>query len=194
MAWSVSFGAWRQWGRTALRHTSGRRILELAHGPGHLQLAMAERGITPTGLDLSKHMGRLAQRRLRRAGASAPLVQARAQALPFRAACFDSVVATFPTEFIFARATLSEAARVLRPRGEDGQAGRLVVVNSIHFDKRSLLWRMLAMVYRLTGQTDEQYAPAWTEALADARRWFAVRSLAEPVGRTLVDLLVGEKL
>jgi SAM-dependent methyltransferase len=48
--------------------------------------------------------------------------RARAEALPFPGACFDSVVSTFPSEYIIAPATLSEIRRVLRP------GGRLVVV------------------------------------------------------------------
>ncbi len=114
VAWVVSLGQWRAWGRTAIPHLPGKRVLELGHGPGHLLVAMAERGLTPVGLDLSPHMGRLAQRRLRRAQSSIPLVRAQTQDLPFSAGCFDSAVATFPTEFILNLATLREVARVLR--------------------------------------------------------------------------------
>jgi SAM-dependent methyltransferase len=48
--------------------------------------------------------------------------QADVQALPFIDASFDSVVSTFPTDYIFDPAALGEIVRVLRP------GGRLVVV------------------------------------------------------------------
>ena len=127
VAWCVSLGQWRTWGRTAIPYLRGERVLELAHGPGHLLAAMAGVGLEPVGLDLSAHMGRLAQRKLTRRGVAVPLVRARAQVLPFRDGCFDSAVATFPTEFILDLATLQEAARVLRsPEGspQRGQASR----------------------------------------------------------------------
>ncbi|MGD1994820.1 MAG: hypothetical protein PVI59_16625, partial [Anaerolineae bacterium] len=36
VAWVVSLGQWNAWGRTAMPHLSGGRVLELAHGAGHL--------------------------------------------------------------------------------------------------------------------------------------------------------------
>jgi SAM-dependent methyltransferase len=48
--------------------------------------------------------------------------RARAEALPFPPSCFDTVVSTFPSEYIIEKATLAEISRVLRP------GGRLVVV------------------------------------------------------------------
>ena len=114
VAWLVSLGQWKAWARTATPYLRGERVLELAHGPGHLLVAIAEDGCSPVGLDLSPHMGRLAQKNLRRTGIAAPLVRARAQAIPFRDGSFDSAVTTFPTEFILAPPTLRETARVLR--------------------------------------------------------------------------------
>lgn len=148
VAWVVSAGQWTAWGRTAMRRVRGTRVLELAHGPGHLLLAMAEQGLAPVGLDLSPYMGRLARRRLKRAGARVPLVRARAQALPLRDGCFDSAVATFPTEFIIDPATLRETARVL------GRDGRLVVAAWIRWSDRGVLSRLLKWLYRVTGQAD----------------------------------------
>ena len=81
VAWAVSFGKWIDWVRSALPFVQGEPVLELAHGPGHLQLALARQDRTPVGIDLSRQMGRLARRRLRRAAVPARLVRARAQAL-----------------------------------------------------------------------------------------------------------------
>ncbi len=161
VAWLVSFGQWKAWGRAAIPHLRGRRVLELAHGPGHLLVAMNGAGFSPVGLDLSPQMGRLAHRRLRGTGIPMPvLVRARAQALPFRAGSFDSVVSTFPTEFIFDPATLQEMARVM------GQGGRAVVVAGVTFNA-SLPARLLKWLYAVSYQ-QEPPPLGLVDALADA--------------------------
>jgi ubiquinone/menaquinone biosynthesis C-methylase UbiE len=149
VAWVVSLGQWRAWGRTAIPYLRGERVLELAHGPGHLLVAMAQRGLVPVGLDLSPTMSRLARRRLSKdAGLAVPLVRARAQALPFRDGCYDSAVATFPAEFIMARDTLREVARVLAP------GGCWVIVPGAILSGRDPLSRFIWWLYRITGQGD----------------------------------------
>lgn len=148
VAWLVSLGQWRAWRQTALPHLVGERVLELGHGPGHLLVALAERGFRPVGLDVSPHMGRLARRRLRRARLTPPLVHARAQTLPFAAHSFDSVAATFPTAYIVDPATLKEVARVLRP------GGRLVVVVGAQLCGQDPLCRFVEWLYFITGQRE----------------------------------------
>ncbi len=118
----ASGGRWKRWGRTAVSYAQGCRVLELGHGPGHLLIELKKAGYRPTGIDLSVGMGRLAARRLRRAGCDVPLVRCRAQVLPFRANSFDAVVATFPTDAALEPDTLREVARVI-PQG-----GRLALV------------------------------------------------------------------
>jgi ubiquinone/menaquinone biosynthesis C-methylase UbiE len=184
VAWAVSMGRWTAWGRTAIPHLQGRRVLELAHGPGHLLVAMGRDGLTPVGLDLSPHMGRLAKRRLRRSGLPVPLVRARAQALPFRDGCFDSAVATFPTDFILDPATLADTARVLRPDG------RLVVAASARLRGRDPLSLFIEWLYRVTGQRRPLLDPR--QALA-RRAGFALRTVWEQVGRSDVMLILAQK-
>lgn len=118
----ASQGRWKEWGRSSIYYLERSRILELAHGPGHLLMLLKEAGYQPTGIDLSAGMGRQAARRLRRAGMSVPLVRCRAQILPFRSRSFDEVVATFPTDDILQFPTLKEVSRLI-PRG-----GRFVMV------------------------------------------------------------------
>ena len=112
----VSGGRWRRWGLTCISYVKGRRVLELGHGPGYLLIELKRAGYEPTGIDLSRGMGRLTSRRLRHAGMDIPLVRCRAQALPFHASCFDAAVATFPTDDILKLNTLQEVARVI-PQG-----------------------------------------------------------------------------
>jgi len=160
VAWLVSFGQWKAWGRAALPRLRGRRILELAHGPGHLLVTMKRAGFAPVGLDLSPQMGRLARKRLRDGSYDVPLVRARAQALPFRAGGFDSVVSTFPTEFIVDPATVQEIARVI------GEGGRAVLVPGVVFGA-SLPARSLELLYMVTGQHKPEL-PGIASALAHA--------------------------
>ena len=184
VAWGVSLGQWKAWGRTAIPHLDGERVLELAHGPGHLLVSLADRGLAPIGLDLSPYMGSLAQRRLAQAGLPVPLVRARAQALPFRNRCLNSVVAAFPTEFILAPTTLQEVARVL------GTDGRLVIGAWARLSGRSIPARFIRWLYRITGQ-DEPLPGTGEMVLAKAG--FAPRAVWEQVGRSEMLLVVAEK-
>jgi ubiquinone/menaquinone biosynthesis C-methylase UbiE len=184
VAWLVSLGRWKAWGRTTVAHLCGERVLELGHGPGHLLVAMADRGLAPVGLDLSPRMGCQAQQRVHRAGKAVPLLRACAQTLPFRNDSFDSAVAAFPTEFIVDPRTLQEVARVLRP------GGRLVVALWTHFEGVGLMARFLRGLYRVTGQNEpvpDAFKP-WLEEMG-----LSPRVLWEQVGRTTVMLVVAEK-
>lgn len=184
VAWVVSMGQWTAWGRTAIPHLRGHRVLELAHGPGHLLVAMAREGLAPVGLDLSPHMGRLAKRRLRGTGHPVPLVRARAQALPFRDQCFDSAVATFPSDFILDPATLGDIARVLRP------GGRLVVAASARLRGHDPLSLFIEWLYRVTGQR----RPLAKACYAVARRaGFVLHTVWEQVGRSDVMLVLADR-
>jgi ubiquinone/menaquinone biosynthesis C-methylase UbiE len=184
VSWLVSLGEWKAWGRTAIAHLCGERVLELGHGPGHLLVAMAERGLAPVGLDLSPHMGHQAQQRVQQADLVVPLLRARAQALPFRTASLDSVVATFPAEFIIDPRTLEEVTRALRP------GGRLVVTMWTRLEGAGLLTRLLRGLYRVTGQnepTPDALKP-WLEELE-----LSSRIVWEQVGHANVMLVVAEK-
>src|SRR5512144_2064080 len=89
VSWSVSMGQWRAWQRTALPYLYGGRVLEVGHGTGNMLLDLLSLGFTPVGLDLSRGMGRIARRKLRRVSGTrapaaplAPLVRGRVEALP----------------------------------------------------------------------------------------------------------------
>ncbi|MCS6881243.1 MAG: methyltransferase domain-containing protein [Oscillochloridaceae bacterium] len=140
VAWAVSGGLWFGWVRAALPEVRGR-VLELGFGTGHLQLALAARPDV-AGIDASPQMARIAARRLRRHGRAPRLVRGYAQALPFPAARFDTVVATFPSEYILDPATHQEIDRVLAP------GGRLVIVPSAELDP-GVYARAIDVVYRL---------------------------------------------
>lgn len=160
VAWFVSRGRWRAWGRTTLPYVRGQCVLELGHGPGHLLVALAQRRHSPMGLDLSRNMGRQARRRLQRTGLSVPLVQARAQSLPFRDGSLDTVLATFPTDFIVQPQALRQVQRVLKHQG------RFIVAAAARFNGNDPWSRFLAWLYGVTGQSAASAEPftSWFEA------------------------------
>jgi ubiquinone/menaquinone biosynthesis C-methylase UbiE len=185
VAHCASRGHWNAWGRASLAYLTHTRILELAHGPGHLLLALAQAGYQSIGLDRSAPMGRQARRRCRRAGVTAPLVRAAAQKLPFRAGSFDAVVATFPTDYIFDLPTLREAARVTSDRG------RLVVVAGAQPPGTQPDPHFVAWLSTQIGQSDPE-SPGRASAFAEAG-WEA-RIECHPVGESTVFLILAEKV
>lgn len=114
----VSLGQWRSWVISILPDLTGPRVLELGHGPGHLQARLLAGGRQAFGLDESRQMGSLARKRLLYNGCVPGLTRGLAQALPYPAGTFHQVVATFPSEYIFDPQTLLEIHRVLAPEGE----------------------------------------------------------------------------
>ncbi|HLF25248.1 MAG TPA: methyltransferase domain-containing protein [Anaerolineae bacterium] len=184
VAWCVSLGKWNAWGQAALKYLRGPRVLELAHGPGHLLLTLKQAGHRPIGIDMSPYMSRQAARRLHRASVAIPLVRCRAQALPFRSACFDDAVASFPTEYIVDPQTLREVARVT------GRDGRLVVVAGANLGGRGPLPRLIEHVYQITGQRDP--VPRGDESTFGQSGWI-VHTEHERIGNSTVLLAIGEK-
>ncbi|HZY40712.1 MAG TPA: methyltransferase domain-containing protein [Anaerolineae bacterium] len=185
VAWLVSFGQWRAWGRTALDRVRGPRVLELGHGPGHLLIALGRAGrCQPIGVDVSPHMIAQAQHRVRRAGLSIPQVRCRVEALPFRSGTFDSAVSTFPTEYIANPRTLAEVVRVTN------EHGRLIVVMGAQFGQHTPGTRFVDWLYRITGRREPS-----VEAEPDVfeRLNLTAHVETEVVGASTVTIVVAEK-
>jgi ubiquinone/menaquinone biosynthesis C-methylase UbiE len=145
----VSFNRWKDWIMSVIPFIEGNRILEIGHGPGHLQRVILTlrhgsgqaRKLITVGIDESAQMGRLAKRNLTRRSSSSRLSQQASfpslsqpdytqinltrgigQQLPFRGESFDTIVATFPTEYITDPDTLAEVKRCL------SNGGRFIVL------------------------------------------------------------------
>lgn len=151
VAWVVSFGRWKDWVFSILPYLQGTRILELGHGPGHLQRLLLDRGIFAIAIDKSMQMGRLAKRRL---GASHQLARSISQSLPFSNESFDCIVATFPTEYIYEPRTLAEVKRVLC------SGGRIVVLPVTYPKSGFLQW-----LYKITRESPAAFDETIKERL-----------------------------
>jgi ubiquinone/menaquinone biosynthesis C-methylase UbiE len=137
MALSERLGM-KRWRRALMEGVRGR-ALDLGCGTGRL-LPRFPAGSRAIGLD----PGIEVLRRARRRAPGVPLVQARAEALPFRDAVFDTVVSSL----VFCsvgepRAGLREVRRVLRP---DGRLRMLEHVRAAG----------------LTGRLQDVLQPVWT--------------------------------
>jgi ubiquinone/menaquinone biosynthesis C-methylase UbiE len=169
----VSFGHWNNWILEVIPFIQGTRTLELGHGPGHLQRVLLNRGLVSVAMDESAPMGRLAKRNLTKVHSASSiqitdtstpqpgyaqtrLTRGIAQQLPFREASFDTVIATFPTEYITDPLTLSEIKRCL----SDG--GRLVVLFAAMPKNRFLSW-----LFQVTGQASSEAMEVIQESLEE---------------------------
>lgn len=145
----VSLGMWQDWIRTILPFVNRWPALEIGYGPGHLQVALKLSNEQIFGVDASQQMGKLARRRLRRAGYNPFLVTGNAQTLPFSDDSFCCVVSTFPAEFISDPKTVSEIWRILVPGGE------FYILPIAWITGNRWIERFAAWIFRFTKQSPE---------------------------------------
>lgn len=174
VAATVSVGRWKDWVRSVVPFVEGNRVLEIGHGPGHLQRVLLSRGLFAVGIDESAPMGRLAKHNLTRhlsqgniqvseihqsGYTQINLTRGVAQEIPFSNNSFDSIVATFPSEYITDPQTMSEVKRCL----SDG--GRFIVLPAATLMGRGILDRLMALVFRITHQSPVDPLEIFSERL-----------------------------
>ncbi len=160
VAWTVSLGRWKDWVESVVPFIQGTRVLELGHGPGHLQRILRSLNLLAVGLDESRQMGRLAKSRLSQHGyTQINLTRGLAQSLPFAADTFDTVVATFPTEYFVDPRSLAEVRRTLT------NGGRFIVLPVAWLTGTGPLDRFAAWLFRVTGQAPSEFSEEATARL-----------------------------
>ena len=143
LASTVPFaGQWRRWQRLVIPRLAGKRVLEIGCGPGNLLVDLVQAGFTCSAIDRSPQMIATAEARLRRhhLEGQVSLQQGVAQKLAFAEGSFDSVVSTFPAEYIFDPVTAGEISRVLT---EDGKL--IVVLGATLLPANILLLPLVAL-------------------------------------------------
>ncbi|MBN1454078.1 MAG: class I SAM-dependent methyltransferase [Anaerolineales bacterium] len=190
VAWTVSLGRWKDWVTSVLPFIQGTRVLELGHGPGHLQRLLLDLNLLAVGLDESRQMGSRAKDRLDHAGyTQIKLTRGLAQSLPFPAGIFDTVVASFPSEYIFDMQTLAEAYRVLN------NGGRFLVLPAAWITGQKLMERFAAGLFRVTGQASSDPVEIISERLKRpfVEVGFCVKIEQVEVKSSLVLIVIAEK-
>ena len=139
-------GRWRVWQRRVLGRLVGHDVLEVGCGIGSLLADVVAAGYSCRAIDASPQMVAATRARLRRRHLADPettVTLARVQQLPFADAAVDTVISTFPTDYIADPRAIQEIARVLRP------GGRLVVVEGASLLPANLLLAPLALFQAL---------------------------------------------
>ena len=161
-------GQWRVWQRLVLPRIYGLDVLELGCGLGDLLADMLKAGYNCRAIEHSPEMVAAARDTLRRRKVGQPtwVIQGVAQHLPFSDTSFDTVVSTFPSEYIYDPDTIAEVERVLRP------GGRLIVIEGANLLPVGFLQPLLVLIQILV------YGP--TAVLGPRKR----RNLDEEVARS----------
>jgi len=139
VAASVSFNRWKDWVMSVIPFIEGDRILEIGHGPGHLQRILLSRNLFAVAIDESRQMSYLTKRNT---DGLARLTRGLAQYLPFPDQAFDTIVSTFPADYINDPLTLAEVKRCLL------NGGRFIIL-PVAWPKNPFLdW-----LFRVTGES-----------------------------------------
>jgi len=148
-------GQWRVWQRLVLPHIYGHDVLELGCGLGDLLADMLEAGYACRAVEHSPQMVEAARATLqkRRIGQKNQVLQGSAQQLPFSDASLDTVVSTFPSEYIYEPDTIAEVERVLRPDG------RLIVIEGANLLPVGFLQPLLVFIQVLVYGPSAVYGP-----------------------------------
>jgi ubiquinone/menaquinone biosynthesis C-methylase UbiE len=141
----VSLGRWKDWVFSVIPEFSDEPVVELGHGPGHLQKRMLQAGRPVYGLDESRQMSAQARKRLQ--GLPFQLMRADARRLPFAAASISTFVATFPSEYIFQPDTITELSRTLSP------GGKIVILLAAYPGGSSFLEKASRQLFRITSES-----------------------------------------
>jgi SAM-dependent methyltransferase len=158
----VSCGQWQGWIHQTLPYLPGPLVVELGHGPGHLQVELLRRNIAAIGLDASPQMSRIARLNIRRAEHLPLLLNAYTQNVGLATACCDQMVATFPSEYIFDPCTLLEAHRLLKP------GGRLIVLLGGWLTGTRPCQRLLGWLLRGPAESELQRKSEWLHPFTQA--------------------------
>jgi len=148
-------GQWRVWQRLVIPRITGHEVLELGCGLGDLLVDMIMAGYSCRAIEQSPQMVAAARDALQqhKIGEINWVLQGSAQRLPFAPASFDTIVSTFPSEYMYDPDTIAEVARVLRP------SGRLIVIEGANILPVGFLQPFLILVQTLVYGPSAVFGP-----------------------------------
>lgn len=173
VSWLVSLGLWQEWQRAAISYLQGPKVLEIAHGPGHMLIAMKQAGYEVTGTDLSSHMLQLAQNRV---GPHFPIVRSMVQKLPFQENTFDSVVSTFPSDFILEQSSLKSVNHVIKP------GGRFIIVPFAQLKGTNPYTQFIKWLYVITSHRSQPITENERKNSLELARTTQIKSIFHSAG------------
>ena len=180
-------GQWRVWQRLVLPRISGIDVLELGCGLGDLFVDMLNAGYNCRAVEHSPQMVAAARDTLRRhqVGQTAWIIQGSAQHLPFSNSSFDSVMSTFPSEYIYDPNTLAEVERVLRP------GGRVIVIEGANLLPVGVLQPFLVLLQALVYGPSALFGPRKQRTFKDEVARSQATSDADVITEVLPDAWFG---
>ena len=180
-------GQWRVWQRLAIPRIHGMDVLELGCGLGDLLADMLQAGYRCHAVEHSREMVAAARQTLRRRkiGQPALVIQGSAQHLPFSNMSFDTIVSTFPSEYIYDPDTISEIERVLR------HGGRLIVIEGANLLPIGPIQPLLVLIQALVYGPSALFGPRKQHNLVEevARSRYGITN--ERIIRTHHDIETG---
>ncbi|GCE11227.1 class I SAM-dependent methyltransferase [Tengunoibacter tsumagoiensis] len=156
-------GQWRVWQRLVLSRLAGQDILELGCGLGDLLADMLAAGYHCQAVERSPQMVEAARLTLKKRHLIGPecIIQGSAQQLPFSDQTFDTVVSTFPSEYIYDPATIAEIERVLRP------GGRVIIIEGANLLPVGYLQPFLVLIQLVVYGSRALYGPRKEQSLRE---------------------------
>jgi SAM-dependent methyltransferase len=183
-------GQWRVWQRQVLPRLRGIEVLELGCGLGDLQADMLRAGYQCRAIERSPAMVAAARDTLRRhrGGDPSRIILGSAQSLPFSDSSFDTVVSTFPSEYIHDPNTIAEVERVLRP------GGRLIVIEGANLLPVGFIQPLLVLIQMLVYGPATLFGPRKRRALDGKQEALKRPAAADTTTEVIPDAWFGRQI
>ncbi len=188
-AWLVSFGQWDAWRRSSLEFVQGSCVLELGSGTGRLLPHLSHISNMVIAVEPSSHMVVRTAKGVRATGSKTIVVQARAQQLPLRDESVDTIVCTFPTEYVLDPQTIVACRHVLRS-GKNCYGSSRFVITGLWVDTDIRILRWLGVVFY--GRANMVFLARYLAAFRQAGYSPAV--LEQRIGSFRIGTLIAIKL
>ena len=133
VSYIISKGKWYKWQSYAINMIKGTKALEIGCGTGTLILRANEAGSSVIGLEKSRDMIHVCGRKFRKKFLIPIIIQGDILNAPIKSKIIESVIVTFPTNYLLELGFYCEVHRILIA------GGRLIILDYPHFYKKSVV-------------------------------------------------------